>query len=200
MTKRLDTLNLKLFSQPLCPSNQLPSQPPSVIAGLDPPRADMQKGSEAPAQALSVKNTSELSPLQLAIRQARQQGETLAGFPIPFPVLEDAQQRKYYEPLPFKQIKELKQACARYGPTAPFTMSITENLNSQYLLPNDWKQVSRACLSGGDYLLWKSEFEEQCGIFADRNRRNGLQVSFEMLMGEGAYKAANQQLNYPPAG
>ena len=113
----------------------------------------MQKGSEAPAQALSVKNTSELSPLQLAIRQARQQGETLAGFPILFPVLEDAQQRRYYEPLPFKQIKQLKQACAQYGPTAPFTMSIIENLNSQYLPPNDWKQVSRACLSGGDYLL-----------------------------------------------
>ena len=60
MTKRLDTLNLKLFSQPLCPSNQIPSQPPYIIAGLDPPRADMQKGSEAPAQALSVKNTSDL--------------------------------------------------------------------------------------------------------------------------------------------
>ena len=27
-----------------------------------------------------------------------------------------------------------------------------------------------------------------------------MQVSFEMLMGEGAYRAANQQLNYPPAG
>ena len=87
MTKRLDTLNLKLFSQPLCPSNQLPSQPPSIIAGLDPPRADMQKESEAPAQALSVKNTSELSPLQLASHQARQQRETLTGFPILFPVL-----------------------------------------------------------------------------------------------------------------
>ena len=122
----------------------------------------------------------------------------MAGFPILFPVPEDAQQRRYYEPLPFKQIKELKQACAQYGPTAPFTMSIIENLNSQYLPPNDWKQVSRACLSGGDYLLWKSEFGEQCGIFADRNRRNGLQVNFEMLMGEGAYRATNQQLNYPP--
>ena len=76
-------------------------------------------------------------------------------------------------------------------------MSIIENLNSQYLPPNDWKQVSRACLSG-DYLLWKSEFGEQRRIFADRSRQNGLQVSFEMLMGEGAYRATNQQLNYPP--
>ena len=77
-------------------------------------------------------------------------------------------------------------------------MSIVENLNGQYLPPNDWKQVSRACLSGGDYLLWKSEFGEHCGIFEDRNRWNGLQVSFEMFMGEGAYRATNQQLNYPP--
>ena len=48
MTKCLDTLNLKLFSQPFCPSNQLPSQPPAIIAGLDPPRADMQRGLRLP--------------------------------------------------------------------------------------------------------------------------------------------------------
>ena len=52
-------------------------------------------------------------------------------------------------------------ACAQYSPTAPFTQAIIEALRNQNLPPNDWKQVARACLSGGDYLLWKSEFAEQ---------------------------------------
>ena len=49
--------------------------------------------------------------------------------------------------LPFKQLKELKMACAQYGPTAPFTQAIIEALGNQNLPPNDWKQVARACLS-----------------------------------------------------
>ena len=49
----------------------------------------------------------------------------------------------------------------------PFTQAIIEALGNQNLPPNDWKQVASACLSGGDYLLWKSEFAEQCGITAE---------------------------------
>ena len=66
------------------------------------------------------------------------------------------------------------------------------------LPPNDWKQVARACLSGGDYLLWKSEFAEQCGITADINRRQGLNTTYEMMVGEGDYRGTNNQLNYLP--
>ena len=61
-------------------------------------------------------------------------------------------------------------ACAQYGLTAPFTQAIIEALGNQNLPPNDWKQVAWSCLSGGYYLLWKSEFAEQCGITADINR------------------------------
>ncbi|XP_055284387.1 endogenous retrovirus group K member 10 Gag polyprotein-like [Moschus berezovskii] len=161
------------------------------------------KEPEAPFLVPTNKNpapiTQTLSPLQLTVQQARQHGETLKGFPILFPVLEDAQQKRYYEPLPFKQIKKLKQACAQYGPTAPFTVSIIEALNSQYLPPNDWTQVSRACLTGGDYLLWNSKSGKQCGILAKtKTKKNGLQISFKMLMRKGVYRVTNQQLNYPP--
>ena len=33
---------------------------------------------------------------------------------------------------------------------APFTQDMIENLGGQNLTPNDWKQIARACLSGGD--------------------------------------------------
>jgi hypothetical protein len=52
-----------------------------------------------------------------------------------------------------KQLKELKTACAQYGPTAPFTMAMLDGLSTEALPPADWKQLTRACLGEGDYLL-----------------------------------------------
>lgn len=114
-----------------------------------------------------------------------------------FPVFENAQQQRYHEPIPFKQLKELKLACAYYGLMAPFTQAILEALGNQFLPPNDWKQVAQACLTGGNYLLWKSEYAEQCGATSEINRQQGLPVTFDMLVGEGAYRDMNTQLNYP---
>ncbi|XP_072813500.1 endogenous retrovirus group K member 10 Gag polyprotein-like [Vicugna pacos] len=139
-----------------------------------------------------------LSPLQKALQQASKEGEHIPGFSLVYPVLEDAQQQRYYETIPFKQLKELKMACAQYGPTAPFTQAIVESLGNQYLPPNDWKQVARACLSGGNYLLWKSEFYENCAVTASINQRQGIQVTLEQLTGEGQYQDIHSQLGYLP--
>ena len=54
------------------------------------------------------------------MQQAQRAGETVLGFSAAFLVFENANQR-YYEALPFKQLKELKIACAQYGPMAPFS-------------------------------------------------------------------------------
>ncbi|XP_040091673.1 endogenous retrovirus group K member 7 Gag polyprotein-like [Oryx dammah] len=164
-----------------------PAYAPSVVAGLDPP-----PGPVAPSSSQDT-----ISPLQKALRQAQRLGETVSDFALAFPVFEQNNQR-FYEALPFKQLKELKVACSQYGPTAPFTMAMIKNLGTQNLPPNDWKQIARACLLGGDYLLWKSEYIKQCGRIADVNRQQGIQTSYEMLIGDGAYQATNAQLNFLP--
>ncbi|XP_012886183.1 PREDICTED: LOW QUALITY PROTEIN: endogenous retrovirus group K member 9 Pol protein-like [Dipodomys ordii] len=136
------------------------------------------------------------SALQLSLAQAAQRGEDISGFHL-FPVMEDQNQQRTRQPIQFKQIRDLKNACAQYGPTAPFTQVILETLSTDALCPNDWKQLARACLSGGDYLLWKSEFVEQCQATAEVNRANNIPTTFAELAGEGAYNDIHTQLNYP---
>ena len=197
ISQRVEQLDLMPPSVP----KPLHSNSPSVVAGLDPapippmppPFVEVSLIPTAPVYTPLKSEKPALSPLQMA----KDQGESLEGYSMILPVFEDANCRRYHGPVPFKQLKELKQACEQYGPTAPFTIAIIESHASQYLPPNDWKAVARACLSGGDYLLWRSEYGEMCGLIEDRNHSDRLQVNFDMLMGEGDFRDLNTQLTYP---
>ncbi|KAK1329514.1 hypothetical protein QTO34_011706 [Cnephaeus nilssonii] len=141
-----------------------------------------------------------LSPLQMALQEARKAGEDLGIHA--FPVMErvnpnTGQRERTYDPLPFKTLKELKTACAQYGPTSPYTLTILETIASEALPPNDWRAIAKGCLSGGDYLLWKSEYDEKAKEQAARNRAAQINISYEMLTGEGDYADTHNQIQYP---
>ena len=80
-----------------------------------------------------------------------------------FPVIFDGSsggRAPHWEPIPMKMIKELKQDCASYGPTAPYTVSLVEALAARWMSLHDWKTVAKACLSGGQYVLWRAEYDD----------------------------------------
>nr|XP_044986560.1 igE-binding protein-like [Jaculus jaculus] len=101
-----------------------------------------------------------------------------------------------HNPIPFERLKELKAACVQYGPTAPFTLAIIDSMAFETLPPGDWKQVAKACLSGGDYLLWKTEYTENCQAIAKVNKAQGVPITFDMLAGEGPYRELENQLRF----
>ncbi|VFV32561.1 gag protein, partial [Lynx pardinus] len=86
---------------------------------------------------------------------------------------------------------------SEYGPTAPFTLSMLDNLSRKALCPGDWKVIAQACLSVGDNLLWKAEFAENAEKQAMYNKRTNIPVDFNMLTGTGQYYDVGFQLNYP---
>ena len=85
-----------------------PAYPPSVLAGLDPPppfvepRELISIPASLPGENLKTRSEILLFPLQQAIKRANDEGEHIPGFSGIYPVFENAQQQRYYEPLPFK--------------------------------------------------------------------------------------------------
>lgn len=117
-----------------------------------------------------------------------------------FPVTEttDAQGQvwRHHNGFDFKVIKEIKTAVAQYGATAPYTMAIVESVAENWLTPGDWRSLARATLWGGDYLLWKSEYVENCRDTARRNAQAGNNWTYDMLAGEGNYTTSDQQMQF----
>ena len=73
---------------------------------------------------------------------------------------DDAPPRYHYQLLDFKILEKLKGAVSNYGPTAPFTMALLESSTERWLMPKAFLQLTQATLTGGDFVLWKSEAAE----------------------------------------
>ena len=117
-----------------------------------------------------------------------------------FPVFQtrnaEGEALRHHTSFDFKVIKELKTAVAQYGATASYTTAILDSVAENWLTPGDWHTLARATLSGGDYLLWKSEYIENCKDTARRNAQAENGWNFEMLAGEGNYATTEAQIQY----
>ncbi|XP_062054904.1 endogenous retrovirus group K member 7 Gag polyprotein-like [Lepus europaeus] len=142
--------------------------------------------------------------VEQVIREAVQRGEPgadqlLGALPVE-EFMEQGQAMRRHHPVPFKILKDLKAACDAYGPTAPYTRTLLDSLAQTVLAPADWKTIARACLSGADYLLWRSEFFDQCRHTARLNAQGGNDNwDSDMLAGQGAYEDIQQQVRQPIA-
>ncbi|XP_063103161.1 igE-binding protein-like [Cavia porcellus] len=83
------------------------------------------------------------------------------------------QGRNVWEPFEIKQIRELKNAVTTFGPTAPYTIAMLENLSSGPLTPADWIQLAKACLPSGSYLDWRAWYAEFSAEQAEKNAGRG---------------------------
>lgn len=98
----------------------------------------------------------------------------------------------------FKLLKELQQAVQLYGPHANFTKAVLEGMGSGGLIVEDWRNIVKAVLSGGDYLLWAAAYGELAKKHALANRASGQPAwNEDMLTGEGAFDTEDVQARCP---
>ena len=88
----------------------------------------------------------------------------------------------------------------QYGPSAPFTQALLDTIVESHFTPLDWKTLSKATLSGGDFLLWDSEWQDASKKTAALNAQAGkLDWDSNMLLGEGPYEIQTNQIDFPVA-
>lgn len=96
-----------------------------------------------------------ISPFHRGVRMAQLQGdEDALALPVivtqvpPRPQFPHRGLNYDYNPLPFKIIKEIKQACTQYGTNSPYTMGLIQGVSrAERLIPHNWEMVARTCLT-----------------------------------------------------
>ena len=135
-----------LFARTACPSAPLGEPPPF---DLETPWDD---GFMLKPQ---VTLPNQISPFHRGVRMAQLQGdEDALALPVivtqvpPRPQFPHRGLNYDYNPLPFKIIKEIKQACTQYGTNSPYTMGLIQGVSqAERLIPHNWEMVARTCLT-----------------------------------------------------
>uniref|UniRef100_A0A5F4WFX3 CCHC-type domain-containing protein n=1 Tax=Callithrix jacchus TaxID=9483 RepID=A0A5F4WFX3_CALJA len=158
-----------------------------------------QAPSSVPSNSLVIRSTptAPISPLTQAM-MSMHKGFVDADSTSLYPLIEVTDNAgnvtRHYEAIPPKFLKDLKEAITHYGPIAPYTLSILENFSTAALPPAEWIRLTRACLSSGDFLLWKAYYDEAAFNQSERNRCASSQVTLDMLVGRGAFETLQNQI------
>lgn len=89
-----------------------------------------------------------------------------------------------WEAVPYKLLKELKESTSKYGLMSSYVMSLLDSMDTYWLTPQDWQQVTRACLSGGQFLLWKTEYVQE--VRKELFSKN-MEATYQALAGTEAF-------------
>ncbi|KAL6072716.1 hypothetical protein STEG23_024694, partial [Scotinomys teguina] len=65
-------------------------------------------------------------------------------------------QERNYEPVSYRQLKDLMEAVKAYGVTATYTTALLRRLTVNAMTPTDWYEVARTCLNHGQFLDFRS--------------------------------------------
>uniref|UniRef100_A0A8D0Y4E0 Beta-retroviral matrix protein domain-containing protein n=1 Tax=Sus scrofa TaxID=9823 RepID=A0A8D0Y4E0_PIG len=188
-------------SQPSAPG----TEPPNLKTEPPPrnPKVPWDDGAFLTSVTIPNKNPL-LSGFQRAILQARREGDLdLLVFPVqaqripPKPRLLQGGIRYDYEPLSFKVVKEIKQACTKYGCNSPYTVGLIQALaQSERITPYDWEMIARTCLTASEFLQFKTWWQDEAAQIARHNTAANppVNIVMEQLMGTGEYTGIQNQL------
>lgn len=91
-----------------------------------------------------------------------------------------------HKPIPFKLLKDLKQACAQYRVNSPYTTGLVLGMSqAERLIPWDWEMLARTVLSSAEYLQFKIWWSDEAMQRAHQNanQQPPIAITTEQLTG-----------------
>ena len=159
--------------------------------------SDQDLDEKQPADKKGKRGSRPLLPrgFQGAVEEARRKGDLTFSFPV---VEGKGDEEPVWEPLPLKTLKELQSAVKTSGPSAPYTVQVLDMVASHWLTPHDWHQTAKATLEPGDYVLWRTEYEDRSKqTVIQFAKKRGSKPSMDMLLGTGVYTSPQRQVSIP---
>ncbi|XP_074058022.1 uncharacterized protein LOC141498844 [Macrotis lagotis] len=117
--------------------------------------------------------------LQQAIHKALEDGEEVeeedldyltssaAAYPV-FVQRENGQQVRVRRPIPYKFIKDLREAVHNYGPGSAYVKRlISSNIQTAAWLPTDWDETLQAVLESSHYTAWAAYWWREARLQAE---------------------------------
>ncbi|XP_076981402.1 endogenous retrovirus group K member 8 Gag polyprotein-like isoform X2 [Tamandua tetradactyla] len=104
-----------------------------------------------------------------------------------------------HEAIPFKLLKDLKQACAQYGANSPYATGFVQGMSqAARLIPWDWEMLALTVLSSAEYSQFKTWWSDEAMQTARRNadQQPPIPITAEKLTGTGAWTGLQGQLQY----
>lgn len=105
----------------------------------------------------------------------------------------------HHDPLPFKVLKEIKQACTQYGTHSHYTVGLVEGLpRADHLIPWNWEMLARTVLSSTEFLQFKALWTNEATMIAWQNIAHNppILITTEQLLGVGEWSGVQRQLQY----
>nr|XP_058143512.1 endogenous retrovirus group K member 8 Gag polyprotein-like [Dasypus novemcinctus]XP_058143513.1 endogenous retrovirus group K member 8 Gag polyprotein-like [Dasypus novemcinctus] len=201
LTKSMSELNISKVNIYPNLTHEVPSAPPEpgkVPSGLFSTNLPYVRSSFKP-------NPVPVTPLMRCLLSGSSQGEPLAmqavaAFPVTIQQIPpDAQNPQggiyaHHEPLSFKVLKDIKQACTQYGTQSHYTIGLVEGLANTYrFIPWDWDMLTAA-----EFLQFKTWWTDEAAMRERRNRAQDppVNITAEQLLGSGAWTGTERQLHY----
>lgn len=104
------------------------------------------------------------SPLQDSNRETAHRGKDMQGFQI----FHSQGSQGTCSNL-IQTTRRIKSSLYTIRSSGPFYANTAGEYGFRSPVLKDWQQLAKACLSGGNYLLWTKEFAKQCQATAERN-------------------------------
>lgn len=117
-----------------------------------------------------------------------------------FPIVSMDNGDPVQETISFKIVKELKESTSKYDPTSPYVLSLVENLAGTWLTPANWFILTKSCLTGGQFLLFKANYEDEVRLLQVERVflwKNLKTKGYSAYMGSGKWVTLEKQIKLP---
>lgn len=154
------------------------------------------------------------SLLQQSLTAAAAEGETIdwdewGACPLAFPMFQqverDAQGQermvKTHRQVPYKFLKDLKEAVSKYGAGSAFVRKLVgSSVSVSVWLPGDWDEIMQACLEATAYVAYRAYLQRLARRASDAVHPNDTAAADLMtnqITGFGDWSSSDAQLQMP---